>query len=450
MQKEKHNMAEGSIIRKLILFAVPILLGDLLQQLYVIIDSIIVGQGVGKTAFAAVSVTGTLTNTLVGFFVGMSIGATAVIARCFGAKDQYSLIRAVYTTINMTLVLSVIISIIGVVFTPKLLNIMNVPKDVYPEAELYLKIYFGGISGLMMYNMLSGILRAVGDSARPLYFLCFSAIVNLVLDVALILIFKMGVAGAAIATIGSQFISAGILLYILADRKEYCHIEWKFNNFDVKICLEIISVGLPVALQRSITSLSNLIIRAHIYAFGTDVMAGWSAYNRIDDMILIPLQSMAMATTTFVGQNLGAGRYDRIDNGIKSALKISWIMTIVLSAMICVFCRNIIKLFCPDEAVVYYGVSFLRSLVPMRWISCINQVLAGALRGLGKSKAAMIIMLFSFVLCRQFYLLIITQFNAGLWLVVISYPLGWIICSAVSLLYFKKYRANMSRLLMAE
>lgn len=439
----RQNMANGPIARKLIAFAVPILLGDLLQQLYNIADSIIVGQGVGKTAFAAVGATNTLTNTLVGFFIGMSVGATALISRHFGAQDHKRLTRAVYTTVIMTLVLGLTISAVGILFTPAMLRLMKTPDDVYPEAVLYLRIYFGGILGLMMYNMLSGILRAIGDSRRPLYFLCFSSVLNLVLDLLFVMGFHWGVAGAATATVISQFLAAGILLRLLSKPEEYCRVEWNLRHFDRKMCRDIITIGLPVALQRSITALSNLLVRSYINAFGTDAMAGWSAFSKVDDIILMPLQSMSMATTTFVGQNLGAGHRERIHKGVRDSLWISVVVTMGLGGAIFAFCRPVVGLFCPDEAVIYYGVCFLRLLVPLRFLSCIIQVYSGALRGLGNSKIPMYFMLFSFVICRQIYLYVGTRMINSIWFVVFGYPFGWLICAVLTLTYYWRKKGSI-------
>lgn len=433
----KQDMSQGPIAKKLIVFAVPLLLGDLFQQLYNLVDCIIVGQFVGKAAFAAIGSTTNIVNILVGFFHGMSIGATSIIARYFGARDQEQLSRAVYTTVVMTLAFGAVFTCIGVSLTPAFLRLMDTPDDVYTEAVLYLRIYFGGISGLIMYNMLSGILRAVGDSRRPLLFLFFCAAVNLALDLLFVIVFRWGIAGAAIATISAQFLSAGILLVLLSDPREVCQIKWSLRRVEFDILEQIVSVGLPTGLQRAVTALSNVIVLSYINAFGTDCMAGWSAYTKVDHIIVMPVQSMSMATTTFVGQNFGAKKGDRIQRGVRTAFAITASFTVTLIVIIVIFCRPIVSLFCTDESVIAFGTSFLRSVAPLTVITCINNVLAGALRGVGDSKAPMAFMLLSFVLLRQLYLLIGTRWIAGPQFVALSYPFGWAVCALMTMIYYR-------------
>ena len=328
--------------------------------------------------------------------------------------------------------------VVGIVLAPIMLTLMKTPQDVFVEAKAYLQIYFGGISGLMLYNMGSGILRAVGDSRRPLYFLVFSSCVNIVLDLLFVLGFHMGVEGVAYATIIAQFSSAA-LIYITLYRTHDVH---RFQPKKLRIYPEmvrsIIRVGLPAGLQQALTSFSNVFVQGYINSFGTNCVAGWSCYHRIDQFILLPMQSISMASTTFVGQNIGHRDLERTEKGIRTAVMLSIVVTGILIGLVVIFCAPLIKIFNDDPGVVEYGVMFIRLISPFYLIICFNQIYAGALRGAGDAKAPMFIMLFSFVLFRQLYLAIGTQFINTEWFVGLGYPAGWAMCSTLQLLYYYK------------
>ena len=304
--KRNIDMTQGNIATQIMLFAVPLLIGDILQQLYNTCDSMIVGNFLGKQALASVGSTGTVVNILVGLFIGISTGATVIISRRFGAKDKEGLIVAVRTTVWLTFIMGILFTVVGIAMTPYVLRIMNTPPDVMEMAIEYLRVYFGGVSGLIMYNMCSGILRAVGDSKRPLYILLFSSVLNIVLDLLFIIPLDMGVAGAAHATNISQFLSAGILLYMLTRTEDFMPLELQRFTMDKKVLGVIFGVGLPFGLQRSITAFSNTVVISYINKFGSGATAGWSAQNKIDHIVFKTLQSMAAAITTFVSQYVGA------------------------------------------------------------------------------------------------------------------------------------------------
>ena len=433
-------MTQGTIWKHLLAFALPLMIGNLFQQLYNTVDSIVVGQFVSKQALAAVGSTTSIINMLVGFFSGVSVGAGVVISQRFGAKDPEGVHKAVHTTISLTLIIGLIGTVVGVFLAPIMLTLMKTPQDVFVEAKAYLQIYFGGISGLMLYNMGSGILRAVGDSRRPLYFLVFSSCVNIVLDLVFVLVFQMGVKGVALATIIAQFSSAA-LIYFTLYRTHDVH---RFQPSKLKIYPEmlknIIRVGLPSGLQQALTSFSNVFVQSYINSFGTNCVAGWSCYHRIDQFILLPMQSISMASTTFVGQNMGNRNLERAEKGIRTAVILSMVVTGTLITLVCIFCVPLIKIFNADPAVLEYGKTFIRMISPFYLIICFNQIYAGALRGAGDAKTPMIIMLFSFVLFRQMYLAIGTQFPAlnNPWFVGLGYPAGWAMCSTLQLLYYYK------------
>ena len=437
-RKKTRDMTQGTIWKHLLAFALPLMIGNLFQQLYNTVDSIVVGQFVSKQALAAVGSTTSIINMLVGFFSGVSVGAGVIISQRFGAKDPEGVHKAVHTTISLTLIIGLIGTVVGIVLAPIMLTLMKTPQDVFVEAKAYLQIYFGGISGLMLYNMGSGILRAVGDSRRPLYFLVFSSCVNIVLDLLFVLGFHMGVEGVAYATIIAQFSSAALIYFTLYRTHDVHRFQPKKLRIYPEMVRSIIRVGLPAGLQQALTSFSNVFVQGYINSFGTNCVAGWSCYHRIDQFILLPMQSISMASTTFVGQNIGHRDLERTEKGIRTAVMLSIVVTGILIGLVVIFCAPLIKIFNDDPGVVEYGVMFIRLISPFYLIICFNQIYAGALRGAGDAKAPMVIMLFSFVLFRQLYLAIGTQFINTEWFVGLGYPAGWIMCSTLQLLYYYK------------
>ena len=437
-RKKTRDMTQGTIWKHLLAFALPLMIGNLFQQLYNTVDSIVVGQFVSKQALAAVGSTTSIINMLVGFFSGVSVGAGVIISQRFGAKDPEGVHKAVHTTISLTLIIGLIGTVVGIVLAPIMLTLMKTPQDVFVEAKAYLQIYFGGISGLMLYNMGSGILRAVGDSRRPLYFLVFSSCVNIVLDLLFVLGFHMGVEGVAYATIIAQFSSAALIYFTLYRTHDVHRFQPKKLRIYPEMVRSIIRVGLPAGLQQALTSFSNVFVQGYINSFGTNCVAGWSCYHRIDQFILLPMQSISMASTTFVGQNIGHRDLERTEKGIRTAVVLSIVVTGILIGLVVIFCAPLIKIFNDDPGVVEYGVMFIRLISPFYLIICFNQIYAGALRGAGDAKAPMFIMLFSFVLFRQLYLAIGTQFINTEWFVGLGYPAGWAMCSTLQLLYYYK------------
>lgn len=441
MQKRKKetNMTQGVIWKQLLLFALPLMAGNVFQILYNTVDSIVVGNFVGKEALAAVGSVGPIINSLIGFFVGLSTGASVVISQAYGAGNAEKVSRTVHTTLVMTLVLCVLFSIVGVAATPTMLRLMSTPEDVFGEASGYLKIYFAGVSGLMIYNMGAGILRAVGDSKRPLYFLIFSACTNTVLDVLFVAKMNMGIAGAAWATVIAQVLSALLILAVLSRSDGDYRIRLSRLQIDLANLKEIVSLGLPAAIQMVITSFSNVFVQAYINQFGSSVMAGWSAYNKIDQFIMLPMQSVSLAVTTFVGQNYGARRIDRVKKGSGTALRLAMLVTFILMIPVLLFAPMLVELFNHEAEVIGYGAMLLRMLSPFYLVCCINQVYACSLRGLGNTKAPMVIMLGSFVVFRQIYLFVISRLIGTVRAVAFGYPAGWIVCSLVLLIYYRRY-----------
>ena len=433
-------MTQGSIIRLLLAFALPMLIGQIFQQLYSTVDSVVVGRFVGKEALAAVGSTGSIINSLIGFFTGLAMGAGVVISQYFGAKDEKGVHDAVHTAILLTLLAAVAVTALGISVTPTLLRLMDTPEDVLDGAILYLRIYFAGIGGLMLYNIGSGILRAVGDSRRPLYFLIFSASMNVVLDLLFVIAFKMGIAGVAWATIISQFLSALLTMFILSRSNESYRLIPRDLRIHSHILRRILAFGLPGGLQNSIVSFSNVFVQAYINAFQSSCMAGWASYNRLDAFAWLPMMCIGMANTTFVGQNVGAGNIRRAKEGTRAAVLMAYAGTALIVAGLMLFADDALKLFNSDADVIFYGRRFILYLSPFYVPFCASQIYAGALRGAGDSLSPMLITLFSFVIFRQTYLFIGTRFIDGPLFVGLSYPAGWLLSSTIMYIVYKKGR----------
>ena len=429
-------MTQGPITKQLLLFALPLMFGNIFQMMYNTVDVIVVGNFVGKEALAAVGSTTTIINMLVFFFNGFSIGAGVVIGYHFGAKDEKKLHTAIETTMTMTFLLCIAFTAIGMGYVKPMLRLMATPEDVFPDAVRYLTIYFAGIAGLLLYNIGSGILRAVGNTVMPLMFLILTSILNIILDVFFVVSLHLGISGVAYATILSQFISAVLTLLLLSTSSEIYRLTWHDLHINREVLGNIITVGLPAGIQSVITAFSNTFVQAYINFFGSSCMAGWSCYNKLDQFIMLPMQSMAMAATTFVSQNIGARQEKRAGRGTLITILLTLSITAVIATSLFVFAVPATALFTSDQSVIDYGVLFLRTNVFFLLFNCVNHVLAGALRGRGDSRGPMIIMISSFVVIRQIYLFCVTRFVANVpRLVGLGYPVGWVCCMILEVSY---------------
>lgn len=445
------NMTEGNIVRHLTDFAVPLLIGNIFQQLYNTVDTWVVGNYVSNEAFSAVGTVGPIINMLIGFFLGLSSGASVVIAQYYGANRRDKVHDAVHTAIFMTLLLGVAFTVLGILLVPTMLGFMKTPADVFPASSEYLVIYFAGVIGLMIYNIGSGILRAVGDSTRPFYFLVVSAVINTALDLVFVLVFHMGVAGVALATVIAQAVSALLVVLTLMHSHTCIRLRLRDLRIHFDMLKKILLVGIPAAVQMAITSFSNVFVQSYINVFGSDCMSGWTAYSKIDQLIVLPMQSIALAATTFVGQNLGSGRTDRAQRGTRIAVLMSMATTFLVMVPVLIAAPALVTFFNRKAEVIAYGSLFLRVISPFYLVMCIYQVYAGALRGAGNSRVPMIIMLASFVAFRQCYLFIMTRYISNEILpIAFSYPAGWLVCSGLMLLYYRKMRLGRSSLLERE
>ena len=440
------DMTQGNITRHLILFALPLLAGNIFQQLYNMVDTWVVGRFVSNEAYAAVGTVGPIVNMLIGFFIGLSSGAGVVISQYYGAKRYEDVSRTVHTAMTMTLILGIVFTAIGLAMTPFMLRLMNTPENVMPESTAYLTIYFSGIMGLMVYNIGSGILRAVGDSKRPFYYLVVCAIMNTVLDLLFVIVFKMGVRGVALATILSQAVSAVLILITLLRTTECVRLDPKKLRIHWDMIKKIFRVGIPAAIQMAITSFSNIFVQSYINFFGDNCMSGWTTYAKVDQLIFLPMQSIALASTTFVGQNLGCNQVERAKKGVTRALIIALCATVFLMIPVISFAPQIVAFFNSKPEVVEYGSLLLRWITPFYILTCFTQIYSGALRGSGNSKAPMIMMLSSYVAFRQLYLFVMSRVWNEILPIAMSYPAGWLLCSTLTVIYYHRVQLGKTKL----
>ena len=443
VQRHSMDMTEGSITRQLVAFAFPLLIGNLFQQLYNTVDTWVVGNFVSDNAFAAVGSMGPIVNMFVGFFLGFSAGAGALISQNFGAKNEDAIEKLVHTAMVMTFAMGLLFTVTGHVLTPLLLSFAKIPEEVWPEAKTYLSIYFSGMMGLVFYNMGAAILRAVGDSKRPFYFLVVCAVLNTVLDLLFVIGFGMKVEGVAWATVISQGVSA-ILIVISLMRTDSC-VRFQFKKLQVNWHLlgRIIALGIPSALQVSITSFSNIFVQSYINFFGPSCMSGYTAYSKIDMLLFLPAQSVSLATTTFVGQNLGCGQLKRAKKGVTASILLAAGVTGILMIPVLIFSGDVVRFFTSQEESIRYGALFLRYITPFYLLTCFTQVYASALRGAGNTRAPMVIMLSAYVLFRQVYLAIMSMVCNEVIPIAMGYPAGWILSCTIFMLYY--YRTPLDK-----
>ncbi len=429
-------MTEGSVTKNLILFSLPLLLGNLFQQLYNTADSVIVGKFVGKEALAAVTSSGSLIFLLNSLFLGIAMGAGVVISRDLGAKNYDDLSKTVHTTVAAALISCGVLTVAGVLLTPAILRLMDTPADVLPESISYFRIYFAGISTTILYNFGSGILRAVGDSRRPLYYLIASVLANILLDLLFVGILGMGVAGAAFATVLSQGVSCTLVFYRLITDRDVYRLNPRQIRLHKKQLREVVRIGLPSGIQNCLVSLSNVVIQSSINSFGTVAMAGCGAYFKIEGFALMPAGSFGMTLTTFVSQNLGADRSDRAKKGAVTGLILSCVLATLIGLLMVIFAPHLIRLFIEDDPeVVRFGVNQMRLEPYFYAFLAFSHGIAGVLRGAGHSKVPMYTMAICWCGLRITVMpLILRQFH-NITVLYCTYPVTWFMSALVLLIY---------------
>lgn len=438
MQSGEGTLTEGVIWKKLLMFAFPILLGNIFQQLYNAVDALIVGHFMDNSALAAVTSSGSLIFMLVGFFNGIAIGAGVVIARFYGAKDHQGLKLAVHTDIAFGLVAGVILTILGVSFTPTILQWMGTPENVLPNSISYFRFYFLGAIFVVMYNICVGILQAVGDSKHPLYYLIVSSLLNVVLDLLFVGVFRWGVWSAAFATSLSQGVSVVLCLRRLMKYDTPYRLYLRQIRFHVPTLRNVIRFGLPSGVQNSIIAFANLIVQSNINRFGDAAMAGCGSYAKVEGFAFLPITCFAMALSTFVGQNLGAKQYDRVKKGVRFGVLCSVTLAELVGVAIFFFGNDLVALFGNDPDMVAYGARQARVEALAYFLLAFSHCIAGIMRGAGKATVPMFTMLISWCAIRIIYITVmIRQFNR-IEVIFSAYPLTWFISSVIFLVYFLK------------
>ncbi len=436
--KKSTVMTEGSIWKKILFFSIPLILGNLFQQLYNTVDSIIVGNYIGSEALAAVGSSGSLINLLIGFCIGASAGAGVVIAQFYGAQDREGVRKAVHTTIAIAIAAGAVLTVVGIVATPILLKAMGTPQEVFDQASIYLKVYFGGILFSVVYNMSAGILNAVGNSKRSLVYLMIAATSNIFLDLLFVVVLKMGIVGAAIATDISQLLSCIFIILFLVRSEDVYRVKLKDIRCYDNLLGKILKIGLPTGVQNIVISLSNVIVQSSVNSFGAVAMAGFSAYIKVDGFNILPVLSFSMAATTFVGQNVGAGRLDRVKKGMYVSVAMGIIYTVCTGILLLTFAPQVIGVFTQNGKVVEYGVYIMKFFCPFYWMLGILHILAGTIRGTGKTMQAMVVFLFSLCIFRVLWIWGAMSVSHKIGGVMLGYPLSWLVGLVMILIYVWK------------
>jgi len=441
--QSSNDMTEGVIWKQLLLFALPIFLSNLFQQLYSVTDSIIVGQFVGGNALAAVSSSGTLIFMFVGFFNGTAMGAGVVIARYFGAKDYSNMRRAIHTDVALGLISGVIVTVLGVFLSRYILVLMNIDESILDEAVTYFTVYFAGSLANILYNVAVGILHAVGDSRHPLYYLMFTTVLNVGLDLLFVGLLGMGVAGAAVATIISQFVNMTLAFIRLMRYDTVYRVRIKEIRIYKDIVVEIVKYGLPSGVQNSVIGLANVVVQSNINSFGAYATAGFGAYAKIEGFVFLPITCFAMGISTFVGQNIGAKKYDRVKTCARFGIACSLILAETLGALMWIFAPKLIGIFISaDEEgaaeIISFGVTQIRTEAFFFCFLAFSHCIAGVCRGSGRALVAMIIMLSVWCVFRIIYITVIMHFVHEIQMIYWAYPITWGISSVIYLIYYLK------------
>lgn len=438
MHSDQNTLTEGSIWKKMLLFAMPIFLGNVFQQCYHAFDSWTVGRFIGDTALAAVSSSGNLIHMFVGFFNGVAMGAGVIIAKFFGAQDYKNMRTAIHTNVAFGLTAGILLTVVGVASTPTILRRMNTPVDVLPESIIYFRYYFCGALFTVMYNVFVGILHAVGDSKHPLYYLIFSTFINVALDLLFVAIFKWGVGSAALATTISQGVSAVLCFIRLARVKEPYKLDIKAIRFDFSCLKSIVRFGLPSGVQNSVIGIANLVVQTNINGFGSAAMAGCGATSKIEGFAFLPVTCFSMALSTFVGQNLGAHKHDRVRKGVGFGIACSCIMAEIIGVVFYVYAPQLIAFFNNSPEVVRFGTQHMRVMCLFYCLLAFSHCMAGIMRGAGKATVPMVTMLACWCVLRVSYISVAVRIVNQLTTVSWAYPLTWSCSSIVFLIYFLK------------
>ena len=438
MSTQRLSLTEGSIWKNMLLFALPVFIGNVFQQFYNAFDSWCVGNFIGENALAAVSSSGSLIWMMVSFFSGMSMGAGVVIARLFGAKDYHPMRKAIHTAIAFGLVTGVALTILGIGFTPMILQWMGTPEEVLPQSISYFRWYFAGAIFIVMYNIFVCILHAVGDSRHPLYYLMISTTVNIVLDLLFVAVLGFGVGSAAIATTIAQGVSALMCCIHLLHIDAPYRISLKEIRFDGRSLRDIIRFGLPSAVQNSVISIANVVVQANINSFGKSAMAGCGAYSKLEGFTFLPITCFTQALSTFVGQNLGAHQHARTKKGVAFGLICCCVMAECIGIFSYLFAPQLIGIFINSKEAIAFGTQHMQTISPFFCLAAFSHCIAAIMRGAGKPTVPMFTMLACWCLFRVAYITVAVKIVNALTTVSFAYPITWVLSSVVFLIYYLK------------
>ena len=442
-RNEQNRLTEGSVPRKMLAFALPIFFSNLFQQLYNAVDSLIVGNFIGRSALAAVSSSSSMILLMVGFINGVSLGAGVLIARYYGAEDDDNMERAIHTTVALGLTAGVVLTVVGVLLTPQILQWIGTPDDVIENSILYFRIYFFGSSAVVLYNMGASILQSVGDSRSPMKYLIAASVTNVVLDLLFVAVLNMNVGSAALATIISQCLSAFLAFRKLTLTKESYRVNWRRVRFEGPTFRRIITLGIPSGVQSSVVSLANVIVQANINAFESAAMAGCGAYSRIEGFAFLPVTCFALALSTFVSQNLGARKFDRVRAGMKFGLLCSPLLAELIGVVIFIASPLLVAAFNSEPEVVAFGTAYARTVSLFYCLLAFSHCCAGILRGMGRPIVPMAIMLTVWCALRITYITLTVRIIPDIRVVYWAYPLTWSISSVLFALCLRQLLRHM-------
>lgn len=438
MHPKQDSLTEGSIWKSMLLFALPVFIGNVFQQLYNAFDAWCVGNYIGDDALAAVSSSGSLTFMMISFFYGVAMGAGVIIARTFGAKQYSAMEKAIHTAIAFGLVTGVILTVFGVAMTPTILRWMGTPTEVLPQSISYFRNYFYGTLFTVMYNIFVGILHAVGDSKHPLYYLIFSTILNIVLDMLFVAVLGFGVGSAAVATTISQGVSAALSLWHLLRVDAPYRVQIRKIRFHKKTLWEILRYGIPSGVQNSVIAFANVVVQTNINSFGKAAMAGCGSYSKLEGFAFLPVTCFTQALSTFVGQNLGAQKHDRVKKGVAFGVICSCVMAEIIGALSYLFAPQLIGLFSETQKAISFGVQHMRTICLFYFLLAFSHCIASVMRGAGKATVPMFTMLACWCLFRVTYVTVAVKFVNQLTTVSWAYPITWTLSSIIFLIYFLK------------
>ena len=441
-----NQITEGVIWKQLLIFFFPIMLGTLFQQLYNTADAVVVGRFVGTEALAAVGgSTGQIANLIVNFFVGLASGATVIIARYYGAKNKKDLNDTLHTAAALSLAGGILTSVIGIAATPGMLRLMKTPDNVMADSRTYLSIYFAGILFVFIYNVGSAILRAAGDSKRPLYFLIVCCFINIFLDIVLVVFFHMGVAGAAIATVVSQAVSAVLVILVLLRSTDMYRLVPRQIRFHKFLLISIITIGLPAGIQSVMYNISNVLIQTSLNSLGTATMAAYTAFGKIDAVYWMISGAFSVSIVTFIGQNYGAGKYSRMKKSVKVCLLLDFIASLVVSALLLGLGQFLFRLFTTDPEVIRIGMQIVYVIAPSYVLFIFIEILSSALRGMGNVLAPMLMTCGGVCVLRILWIFFVVPLAPGITSILLSYPVSWALTAVLFLIYYYRYQKKFFR-----